>query len=334
VNLLKNKLQRTAAVFGGALLGLGGVVAIAAPASAHAPSVNGSTDCIRDNSWTVDWAVGNDYGLDAHVDLEHTVVRVKHSGSGSWDTLKDGLSGALASADTVVAPFTSEKSAAEQVHGATIISDDTVTDVELEVVLVWTDSYTNIERPQRKSVEKPEKCEQTPENPVPTTTSPSSPETTSPSPTPTETTPDLPVPTPSTTDEPGDFTPIVEFDCTTLTIGMDNPADGLTWTMKFKTSKGEERTTVIKPGEKKTETFSATEGFSVRVTLEVTVDGEDYSDFVDIDYVQPDGCSGEGGGLPVTGAAAGGIAGGAAVLLAIGAVLFVMARRRKVRFTA
>ena len=39
-------------------------------------------------------------------------------------------------------------------------------------------------------------------------------------------------------------------------------------------------------------------------------------------------------GLPVTGAAAGGIAGGAAVLLAAGAVLFVMARRRKVKFTA
>jgi hypothetical protein len=41
-----------------------------------------------------------------------------------------------------------------------------------------------------------------------------------------------------------------------------------------------------------------------------------------------------GGGLPVTGAAAGGIAGGAAVLLVAGGVLFVMARRRKVKFTA
>lgn len=40
------------------------------------------------------------------------------------------------------------------------------------------------------------------------------------------------------------------------------------------------------------------------------------------------------GGLPVTGAAAGGIAGGAAVLLAAGGVLFVMARRRKLKFTA
>jgi hypothetical protein len=46
------------------------------------------------------------------------------------------------------------------------------------------------------------------------------------------------------------------------------------------------------------------------------------------------GDNGSSGGLPVTGAAAGGIAGGAAVLLAAGGVLFVMARRRKVKFTA
>lgn len=44
--------------------------------------------------------------------------------------------------------------------------------------------------------------------------------------------------------------------------------------------------------------------------------------------------TGSGGGLPVTGAAAGTIAGVAALLLAAGAVLFVVSRRRKVRFTA
>jgi hypothetical protein len=43
---------------------------------------------------------------------------------------------------------------------------------------------------------------------------------------------------------------------------------------------------------------------------------------------------GETGGLPITGAAAGSIAGGAAVLLALGGVLFYLARRRRVRFTA
>jgi membrane anchored protein len=44
--------------------------------------------------------------------------------------------------------------------------------------------------------------------------------------------------------------------------------------------------------------------------------------------------TGSGGGLPVTGAAAGTIAGCAALLLIVGAVLFAMSRRRKVKFTA
>jgi LPXTG-motif cell wall-anchored protein len=44
--------------------------------------------------------------------------------------------------------------------------------------------------------------------------------------------------------------------------------------------------------------------------------------------------TGSGGGLPVTGAAAGTIAGVAALLLTAGMVLFAMSRRRKVKFTA
>jgi LPXTG-motif cell wall-anchored protein len=122
------------------------------------------------------------------------------------------------------------------------------------------------------------------------------------------------------------------MDCTTLTIGLDNPANGVDITLHFKTSKGEKRTTLISKGQKKTEKFSATPGF----TITVSADGIDNGGSETIAYKKPAGCSGNGsgGGLPVTGAAAGTIAGGAALLLIVGGVLFVMARRRKVKFTA
>jgi LPXTG-motif cell wall-anchored protein len=120
-----------------------------------------------------------------------------------------------------------------------------------------------------------------------------------------------------------------------MTIGLDNPADGVKFTLDFATSKGEERTLVVNPGEKKSETFSAAPGFSVKLTYTATVEGETFSDTTTLKYEQPEDCDGgNGGGLPVTGAAAGGLAGGAGALLAVGAGLFFMARRRKVNFTA
>jgi hypothetical protein len=340
VNLLKSKLQRTAAVLGGALLGLGGVAAIAAPASAHAPSASGSTDCIKDSKWTVDWSVGNDY--DENAKLVSAEVWAKSGRGNDWKKLPaTALTGAVVDTGTVFKPL-SKWHADDQVHGTTVVADDKITAVKISVVLVWEDGYSNdgkngnggpeVSRP----VNKPEKCT----TPVPpgnpdTPGNPPTDDSSTPSDTPsTPDKPELPNPIPPGSEEPADFTPIVAFDCDTMSVGMDNPANGITWTMKFKTSKGETRTTVVKPGEKKSEKFSATEGFSVRLTLEVTYEGKTYSDFVDIDYVSPGDCSGGGGGLPVTGAAAGGIAGGAGVLLAVGAGLFVMSRRRKVRFSA
>ena len=121
-----------------------------------------------------------------------------------------------------------------------------------------------------------------------------------------------------------------------MTIGLDNQADGDKFTLKFKTSKGEERTLVINPGEAKSAKFSAAPGFSIKLTFTATVDDQDFSETTTIEYEQPEDCdtSGNGGGLPVTGAAAGGLAGGAGALLAVGVGLFLMARRRKVKFTA
>jgi hypothetical protein len=355
VNLLKTPLRRTTALVAGSFLGLAGAVALAAPASAHYPSASGSSPCVsNEGEWTVDWSIGNDYGQDATV----SSITAKDSAGKALD-----INGEIVAPGKIVPPY-SDKNGAAQIHGSSVVKGADA--ASIRVVLLWTDGYTNDGQnrhaePLKVTVNKPtEKCvtesptptpSQTTSSPTPTpsettssptptpseTTSPtpSDTPTTSPTPTPTESTPTLPVPTPSTSDEPAEFTPIVEMDCTTITIGMDNPTDGIAWGMHFKTTKGEERDITIKPGEKKTEKFSATPGFKVTVTLTVTVDGQTYSDFTTIAYEKPDNCdNGEGGGLPVTGAAAGGIAGGAAVLLAVGAGLFFMARRRKVNFTA
>jgi hypothetical protein len=327
VNLLKTKLRRTSAVIAGSIIGLGGVAVFAAPASAHAPSVDGGAVCVTDaKTWDINWTIGNDYDATAVVDS------IKFMSGGKEIDKKDITNAGIAVGDNVPVLSAPKQAHEDQAVKATSKVSTDLDKVTVSVVLKWSDNYINDGQnghgaPLTKTVEKPGTCE-----PAPTPSETSS----SPAPTPTETTPELPVPTPSTTDEPAEFTPIVKMDCDTITIGMDNPKNGIEWKMGFETSKGEKRNITVAPGEKKTEMFSAKEGFKVKVTLTVVVDGKPYSDFADIDYVKPADCdsSGNGGGLPVTGAAAGGIAGGAAVLLAVGGVLFFMARRRKVKFTA
>jgi LPXTG-motif cell wall-anchored protein len=68
LTLLKSSLRRTAIVLAGALIGLGGAAAIAAPASAHTATVTGSSTC---NPGTgkhdITWTLTNDWGSDATV---------------------------------------------------------------------------------------------------------------------------------------------------------------------------------------------------------------------------------------------------------------------------
>lgn len=342
MKLLKSPLRRTTAILAGAFLGMAGAVAIAAPASAHSPSVTGDTPCLSGDSWTIDWSVGNDYRDDATVGAVFVTDRRGDNLSITGPITDEG----------VTVPARSANRPGAQVHGSTTVSNRVVQAAVITVVLVWPDGYTNDGKdghinPVTYTVRKPAKCatpEPTPTQPTPTVPTPSDIPSDAPSDSPSDTpsespsappTPELPVPTPSTSaSEPDVFTPIIDMTCDTITIGMDNPAGGVEWQMHFKTSKGEERDLTIAPGEKKSEKFSATAGFTVTVTLTVTFEGETYSDFTTVDFQKPGDCSGEGGGLPVTGAAAGTIAGGAAVLLAIGGVLFFMARRRKVKFTA
>jgi LPXTG-motif cell wall-anchored protein len=294
VNLLKSRFRRSTAVAAGVFLGLAGAVALVSPASAHTPSVTGSKDCVQDGKWTIDWSIGNDYKTDATLGK----ISVDHG----------TVTGPITQSGKIIPAYSSNKPEA-QVHGTTTV-DDTVSSVTINVWLQWRDYSTPDNKPASYQVRKPENCKPT----TPPTTPPATVPPTSP---------------PAT---PGEPTPTLTQDCTTITIGLVNPKNGNDVTLKFETKKGEVRTTVIKPGETKSEKFSATPGFYV----DVTPTGIAGASKERINYEQPADCdtSGSGGGLPVTGAAAGTIAGGAGLLLVVGAVLFVMSRRRKVKFTA
>ncbi|MEU7901910.1 cell wall anchor protein [Actinoplanes sp. NPDC049118] len=131
---------------------------------------------------------------------------------------------------------------------------------------------------------------------------------------------------------------VVENDCETVTITVENP-EGVT-----------PATAKITYGDS-TKTVTVAAGKSEKVSFQIGDAGFATVEFAGLD-VEPikatladadcesDGGSGSGGGdsdeptLPVTGPVAGGIAAGAAVLLIAGGVLFFLARRRKITFTA
>jgi hypothetical protein len=290
VNLLKSPLRRSTAILAGAVLGLAGAVALAAPASAHFPSISGTATCVKDGEYVVNWVVTNGYPLDANI--KDVVV---HTGG--------AVTGDIAVTDKLVTK------SGGAVTGQQVVKAD-VPKAKIRVALKWTDG---VREGAEGVVDRPDVC--TPE-PTPT-----------PTPTASQSSP------PSNPPVVGDAEPIIRMDCDTLTFGLDNPADGDEIKLTLTTSKGETRTLTVKPGEQKVEKFSATPGFVL--TVKDVASGES----VELPYTQPENCSGGGGGgdeptLPLTGAAAGSIAGGAALLLGLGAFLFVMARRRKVKFTA
>lgn len=132
--------------------------------------------------------------------------------------------------------------------------------------------------------------------------------------------------------EPGEPTGTYQSTCDELIFEVNNPADGEIVTTTFTPNMGEPQTLTVEPGQSGTVSFPGEEG------LTVTPSGDGLEDPEPIAWTKPEDCApGSGGGepgLPLTGAAAGGIAAGAMVLLAVGGGLFVMARRRKLRFTA
>ena len=308
---LKSPLRRTAVLTAGALIGLSGAFALTGPASAHHSVVSGAAECdTKTGDWVVTWKVNAFSGYkDNAPTFEWTKV------------VLDPADHKISNDD--IAVNGKQLQDAQELVGTQRL-DDEHKSASLTVAAKWSNGQADKEdHTARVDVSGP--CDKTPsEEPSTPSEEPSTPSEEPSTP------PEVPA------DLPGEPKPIFEADCDTMTIGLDNPADGVKFKLEFATSKGEERTLVINPGEKKSETFSAVPGFSIKLTFTATVDDESFSETTTIDYEQPEDCdtSGNGGGLPVTGAAAGGLAGGAGALLAVGVGLFFMARRRKVKFTA
>jgi LPXTG-motif cell wall-anchored protein len=79
----RRRLRRLAVVATGALLGLGGVFAVAAPAFAHNGLVSGEGDCATDNGWTATITLTHDWRKDPA-----TVKSVEVTGGGQQLTLE------------------------------------------------------------------------------------------------------------------------------------------------------------------------------------------------------------------------------------------------------
>lgn len=113
-------------------------------------------------------------------------------------------------------------------------------------------------------------------------------------------------------------------DCESLTIEITNPFDeAIDATV---TSGDVTETVTVEPGQTAEVTIDAEAGTVATVTAgDLTQE---------IAWTEPEDCDGGGGGLPVTGSSTGIVIGAALALLALGGGLFLVARRRRVTFTA
>jgi LPXTG-motif cell wall-anchored protein len=137
---------------------------------------------------------------------------------------------------------------------------------------------------------------------------------------------------------------IWEFDCETLTITITNTTS-VEETLTVVPSEGDSVEVVVpagtveEPGESEPVSFPSAEGLIVDVQFEgesviedgpIEITSEEWAELGCAEEEPP----GEGGELPITGSSTTLIAGGAVALLALGGGLFLVARRRRVTFTA
>lgn len=126
------------------------------------------------------------------------------------------------------------------------------------------------------------------------------------------------------------------FTCESLTVIVDNPSSEAA-TLTFVPSRGEPFDVEVVGRDSATVAFPAAAGLTVDVRYQGTsiVDPDDPIAIPPAEFealtCEEDG---EGGDLPATGPPVGLIAGGALVLLGLGAGLFLLARRRRIIFTS
>ncbi|MFG2065994.1 cell wall anchor protein [Micromonospora tulbaghiae] len=312
-------LRRAAVLTVGTLLGLAGVVTVAGPAAAHHPEPSGSYCAAENGTVTVTWSV-----ISSETDISGRITTVE-------STVPGAISGGLA-VGAELKPAGQGPLTGTQTHTFT----GPIPELKLTVGAHWErgrkshdGERTVTARPGRNCATQSPSPSPSPSTPPSTTPTPSTPA--SPTPTPSASVPPSPStpPAPSAPPaEPGEPVFKLDQDCDSMTFIVENPADGIAFAATFTTEKGESRKLVSEPGKAGSVEFEAYRGLTVTVKYDVVEESET------IPYTAPRDCSGQGGGLPVTGPAAGAIAGGAALLLAAGAVLFVVARRRRIRFTA
>lgn len=306
-------LRRAAALTAGTLIGLAGVATIASPAMAHHPEPSGSYCAAKDGKVTVNWSV-----ISTETDISGHITKLE-------STVPGDITGDLA-----VGAELKKQSEGPLTGTQTYTFAGAIPELKLTVEARWQRNGKTITG-ERSVVAVPSQNCGPAESPSPSPTSPSPSATPEPSKSPEVTpSPSAPSPaaTPSVPAEPEEPVFQLEETCDKMTFIVENPVKGIPFTATLTTEKGVTKKLVSEPGKTTSASFDAYKGLKVTVSYDV-VEGSET-----IPYTQPKDCSGQGGGLPVTGPAAGAIVGGAAVLLAAGAVLFVVARRRRVRFTA
>lgn len=295
------RIHRASAVVAGAFVGLAGVFSLVAPAGASSAGLSATTSCF-DRGWKVSWKLVNG-GVDGVLGkVESKVVKIQTPpgiGSQGNAPVRPTLPAMAVLADGV------------QVAGGQVVtaSQDVrleYLEVELKATVTWGSGASAVTRDVAATAVKPAGCTTIP--PIAEATPPHLP-------------PDFPPPLP-TGDDPDGFPPPPEDTEGEPPIGLPTPGDDTA--EEDPGSEGENPAEEPAAGSDDAGEVPPAETAApspAQATTPAAVEVAAVSGGGDDD-------------LPLTGAAVGSIAAGSALLLGVGVALFVVSRRRRVKFTA